>query len=46
MLESVMSEDATREALGTAEDRPEAGRKVEFSEEEGAVESDVALDFK
>jgi len=46
MLESVMSEDATREALGTAEDRPVvgAGIKVEFSEEEGAVESDVALD--
>lgn len=45
MLESVMSEDATREALGTAEDTPvvEAGIKVE---EEGAVESDVALDFK
>ena len=41
-----MSEDATREALRKAEDRPvvEAGRKVEFSEEEGAVESDVALD--
>nr|GEU55511.1 hypothetical protein [Tanacetum cinerariifolium] len=48
MLESVMSEDATREALRTAEDTPvvEAGIKVEFSEEEGAVESDVALDFK
>ncbi|MFS7993412.1 hypothetical protein Hanom_Chr12g01093741 [Helianthus anomalus] len=42
MLESVMSEDATREALGTTEDTPvvEAGIKVEFSEEEGAVESD------
>nr|GEY04302.1 ATP synthase alpha subunit, mitochondrial [Tanacetum cinerariifolium] len=48
MLESVMSEDATREALRTAEDTPvvEAGIKVEFSEEEGAIESDVALDFK
>jgi len=34
MLESVMSEDATREALGTAEDTPvvEAEIKVEFSE--------------
>ncbi|GKE82908.1 hypothetical protein Tco_1552908, partial [Tanacetum coccineum] len=39
MLESVMSEDAIREALRTAEDTPvvEAGIKVEFSEEEGAV---------
>ncbi|GJY39516.1 putative ribonuclease H-like domain-containing protein [Tanacetum coccineum] len=48
MLESVMSEDAIREALRMAEDTPvvETGIKVEFSEEEGAVESDVALDFK
>ncbi|GJT40732.1 hypothetical protein Tco_0940597 [Tanacetum coccineum] len=48
MLKFVMSEDATREALRMAEDTPvvEAGIKVEFSEEEGAVESDVALDFK
>nr|GEY55600.1 hypothetical protein [Tanacetum cinerariifolium] len=48
MLESVMSEDATREAPRTAKDTPvvEAGIKVEFLEEEGVVESDVALDFK
>nr|GEW93705.1 copia protein [Tanacetum cinerariifolium] len=48
MLESVISKDATREALRMAEDAPvvEAGLKVEFSKEEGAVESDVALDFK
>ncbi|GKE29924.1 hypothetical protein Tco_1445308 [Tanacetum coccineum] len=41
MLESVISEDATREALRMAEDTPvvETGIKVEFSLEEGAVES-------
>ena len=35
-----MSEDATREALGTAEDTPvvEAGITVEFSEEEEAID--------
>nr|GEX10224.1 hypothetical protein [Tanacetum cinerariifolium] len=42
------SPDANREALRMEEDTPvvEARIKVEFSEEEGAVESDVALDFK
>nr|GEV14236.1 reverse transcriptase domain-containing protein [Tanacetum cinerariifolium] len=47
MIESIMSEDATREALRMAKDTPvmEAGIKVEFLEEEGVVESDVALDF-